>query len=201
MFTGIVESLGRVKALRPAGRRRAGRLDIEAPKAAGSLRKGSSLSVNGACLTVIGKSGKKLSFDLVQETERRTALGRLRPGDRVNLERPLRYNRRIEGHFVLGHVDGVGRVVKVAQKGNEKSFLVQFPRRLRRYFVEKGSVAVDGVSLTLGKVSGNRFWVHGIPHTLKSTNFGGYRTNTLVNIEADILAKLTFTNQKVYCKL
>lgn len=190
MFTGIIESLGRVRALDQAGRRGAGRLEIEAPKAAGSLKKGSSLSVNGACLTVIEKKGNRLSFNLVEETQRRTALGRLRPGDWVNLERPLTYRRRIEGHFVLGHVDGVGRIVKVINKGNQRSFLIQFPKRLKRYFAEKGSVAVDGVSLTLGKVSGGRFWIHGIPYTLKSTNFRAYKISTAVNIEADILAKL-----------
>jgi len=176
-------------------------LEIEAPAVSKGLKIGGSLAVNGACLTVTGKKGSRLFFSVVEETKRRTALGRLKPGDPVNLERPLKFGQRMEGHFVLGHVDGVGEVRRVLSKGGERSFLISFPRPLTPYMVEKGSVAVDGVSLTLGKVRGGSFWIHCIPHTLRSTLFGAYRGKSKVNLEADILAKLVLTTRGGHYKL
>lgn len=184
MFTGIVEAKGRVKKIAP------GVLEIDAGRAAGGLRTGGSLAVNGACLTVVKKKGTRLFFDVVPETLRRTDLGRLKAGDSVNLERSLRFGARVEGHFVLGHVDGLGRVERVRRGKNGRDFFVTFPRALRPYLFEKGSVAVDGVSLTLGKVSAAGFWVHLVPHTLRSTVLGDCRPGTAVNLEADLLAKL-----------
>ena len=191
MFTGIIEAVGHVRGwIGPAT------LEIKAPSFSKALKIGGSLSVNGACLTVVKKTGSAIFFNVVRETKTRTMLGDLVAGDTVNLERPLKLGKRVEGHWVLGHVDGVGRVRKVIKKQNEKSFLISFPGRLRPYFLEKGSVAVNGASLTLGKVARNAFWIHCIPHTLRATNFQGARVGTKVNLEADILAKLVLTRRR-----
>ena len=167
----------------------ADRLEIEVPRISKHLKTGGSLSVNGVCLTVIRKKGRRVFFNVVGETQRRSTLGRLKPGDPVNLERPLKAGGRLEGHLVLGHVDATGKVLEVLSKGREKSFCISFPKNLRRYFVEKGSVAVDGVSLTLGRIRPGSFWVHMIPHTLSCTSSRWYQKNTRVNLEADILLK------------
>ena len=188
MFTGIVEKMGMVETLRAASlhqdRRR---LSLRPPVGWGRLPLGSSIAVDGACLTVSGRAGGILFFDLVKETLKRTHFSSLRPGDFVNLERALRASQRIEGHFVQGHVDGLGQVLKVLCKGREKSFQISFPGALKRYFIEKGSVAVNGVSLTIGKVRPGAFWVHVIPHTLKKTNLHTWEKGSLVNLETDRL--------------
>jgi len=184
MFTGIIEAAGRVRGFSGA------RLEIEVPRNLARLKKGASLAVNGTCLTVAGRSAGTLRFDVVAETRRRTALGILKHGDRVNLERPLKVSSRLDGHFVLGHVDGVGRVKRLTPEKKGMSALVSFPAPIRRFLVEKGSVTVDGVSLTLGKVSKPGFWIHLVPHTLKVTSLGGLKPGTRVNLEADVLAKL-----------
>lgn|SRR3989338_3826984 len=189
MFTGLVEAKGVAQGMKR--QKKTWILEIKAPRVSKSLRIGSSLAVNGVCLTVVSKkAGSRIFFNLVAETRKRSNLGNLRPGDPVNLERPLKLGGRFEGHLVLGHVDGVGQVKRILMKAREKSFLIHFPKPLGRYFVEKGSVAVDGVSMTLGKVAGNRFWIHGIPHTLTHTLFNHYRVNAKVNLEVDLLAKL-----------
>lgn len=188
MFTGIIEGQARVVRLKKRGRD--ARLTLQVPAAFAKLRSGSSVSVNGACLTVSGKGRGKLSFDLLSETMRRTAFSNLSPATPLNLERALRWGRRIEGHFVQGHVDGLGRVLKILTQSREKSFQISFPRRLKRYFLEKGSVAVNGVSLTIGRVRPGSFWVHVIPTTLKKTNLGQTQAGDLVNLETDILLKL-----------
>ena len=185
MFTGIVETLGLVRAVGKSI------IEIDAPEISKDLKIGGSLAVNGVCLTVVKKNGARVSFNLAVETRKRSTLGLLKKGVRVNLERPLKNNSRIEGHFVLGHVDGMGQIVKIFEKPKEKSFCIGFPKRLRHTLVEKGSVTVDGASLTIGKVSGGSFWIHCISHTLQHTNFQFYRQHTRVNLEADILAKLT----------
>ncbi len=184
MFTGIVEAKGVVKKIKP------GTLEIEAGALARGMKIGGSLAVNGACLTVVKKLSGKLSFNVVPETLKRTDLGRLKAGDPVNLERALRFGSRVEGHFVLGHVDGLGKIARIRRIKSGRDFFVAFPKALGRYFFEKGSVTIDGVSLTLGKVSARGFWVHLVPHTLRNTVLGGYRPGTTVNLEADILAKL-----------
>ncbi len=189
MFTGIVETRGRIASALRKGRH--WRLAIEMPASmVSSLKKGASLSVNGACLTVVGKKGKTVDFDVVPETLRRTNLGRLMAGDRVNLERPLRYGRRVDGHFVLGHVDGRAKLQRAVSNKKETRFLVAAPAVTRRFILEKGSVTLDGVSLTVGKVSRKGFWVHVIPHTLNVTTLGSWKAGALINLETDLLAKL-----------
>jgi len=179
MFTGIVEATGRVVSLKGAT------LQLNVPAPLSRLKKGGSLAVNGVCLTVV-KSGQPLSFNLVKETVRRSTLGALKRGDAVNLERPLKSGGRLDGHFVLGHVDGVGRVTKIDEGRRERSIFINYPDGLRRYFVEKGSVTVDGVSLTLGKVGRGGFWLHFIPHTLDKTISRHYALGDRVNLEADL---------------
>ncbi|MGH7198747.1 MAG: riboflavin synthase [Candidatus Omnitrophota bacterium] len=196
MFTGIVETSGIVKGWR----KKPGRtplLEIRCPALSRRVKTGGSIAVNGACLTVTKKNGSSLFFNVIGETKARTTLASLEAGDRVSLERSLKWAGRIEGHFVQGHVDGVGRVRRVLKKGAERSFLIAFPARLKPFIVEKGSVAVDGVSLTIGKTRKGAFWVHCIPHTLKSTNFVLYRAGTKVNVEADIRMKCLAGSGKI----
>lgn len=145
--------------------------------------------MNGVCLSAVSRRGRRVAFDVVSETLRRTTLGALQPGDRVNVERPLRYGSRIEGHCVLGHVDGVGKIDRVRPAGRQKDFRIRFPRRLGRYFFEKGSVAVDGVSLTIGRIEKGAFWIHAIPITLKKTVLGSKKPGDRVHLEADWLVK------------
>ena len=188
MFTGIVEATGRVRSLKTSKGKT--RLEAEAPAFfCSGLKLGGSVSVSGVCLTVVEKTKQTISFDLAGETKKRSTLGRLKKNDAVNLERPLKWNGRLEGHFVLGHVDGTGRIKKIDSAGKEKSFLVGFPKNLKPFILEKGSVAIDGVSLTIGRVAKDAFWVHVIPHTLKATCFGDFKTGAAVNLEADILIK------------
>jgi len=185
-----VEALGVVKSCCALPKQKSLLFQIQTTRWRGSLKAGSSLCVNGVCLTVLKKTGKNIFFNVVNETKKRSTLPFLKAGDQVNLERPLRFQGRLDGHFVLGHVDGVGTIRRIITQGDEKSFLVAFPKPLKLFMVEKGSIAVDGVSLTLGKVARGCFWVHCIPHTLKTTNFKNYRDKTKVNLEADVLAKL-----------
>jgi len=186
MFTGIIEAIGRLRACQTGKKETL--LRIDTPYS--GLKKGASLAVNGVCLTVVGRSKKRYSFHVLNETKKRSNLNKLRPGSFVNLERSLKASGRLEGHFVLGHVDGVGKVIKAVHKDREKSFLVAYPKNLRPYIFEKGSVGIDGVSLTLGKITPKGFWVHCIPHTLKATVLQYYKPGTPVNLEADILLKL-----------
>ena len=188
MFTGIVEATGTVRRFERRYKN-ADTLVLRVPAAMARLKIGASLSVSGVCLTLVLRKGRGLSFNVVRETGNRTTLGNLKSGDRVNLERPLKWNGRVEGHFVLGHVDGVGVVKKLKENAREKSFFIQCPPDVRRFILEKGSVAVDGVSLTVGKADSRGFWTHGIPHTLKYTTLGGLKLNDRVNLEADILIK------------
>ena len=187
MFTGIIEATGTVVSLKK--KRQAARLTLRLPVSFRGLKAGGSLSVNGVCLTMASRKGASFSFDLVQETLRRTTLGHVLKGDYVNLERPMRASDRVHGHFVLGHVDGVGKITAVFVRGRARDFSILFPRAFKRYFVEKGSVAVDGVSLTIGRVKGNSFTVHLIPQTLRRTVFGRLKRGSRVNLEADILMK------------
>jgi len=186
MFTGIIEECGRVGR---GDSPKDSRFVVESKHISREIRIGGSVAVNGVCLTVVRISRNRLFFNLLEETKRRSGLGSLKPGDPVNLEQALRPTSRMEGHFVLGHVDGRGRIRKVVPSGNEKSFLVEFPKAVADYVIEKGSIAVDGVSLTIGKVRSRAFWIHCIPHTLKVTNFHRYEAGTEVNLEADVLLK------------
>jgi riboflavin synthase len=147
------------------------------------------VAVNGVCLTVVEALGSRLAFDAVPETLRRSNLGALSAGSRVNLERPLAANGRLSGHFVQGHVDGVGRIANVTPEGEGVRARIEAPPALTRYVVEKGSIAADGCSLTVAACGGEWFEVALIPHTLAVTILGGWNPGTTVNLEVDILAK------------
>jgi riboflavin synthase len=178
VFTGIVEELGRVRS------RRGGRFEFAAPVVTEDSKLGDSIAVNGCCLTVVDVGPGWWAADVVDETLARTNLGRLAPGDRVNLERPVRLSDRLGGHLVQGHVDAVGEIVDPAP-----ALRVRIPDHLLRYVVEKGSITVDGVSLTVVDVLDDGFTVALIPHTMAVTVLGGRRPGDPVNIEVDVMAK------------
>lgn len=187
MFTGLIEALGVVREVTPTG---AGRdLLIESPAIAGELSLGESVAVNGCCLTVVSHDFQTGLFQAGPETLRRTNLGDLGQGDRVNLERSLRVGDRLGGHIVQGHIDGVGRVDRLLSDGDWVLFWFTCPPELAAQMVSKGSVAVDGVSLTLVDVEQSRFSVALIPHTLAHTTLGIKRPSDPVNLETDLLAK------------
>lgn len=184
MFTGIVEEASQIVAVKP------GRQSTELTIRAGTTASvGGSVAVNGACLTVVGKRGKLLRFDVLNETIRRTNFGALGPGSFVNLERPLRATARLDGHFVQGHVDATGRVRRWEKVGKDYVLEVNAPRQLMKYIVEKGSIAIDGISLTVAGVGRDWFRVWIIPHTRAVTNLRGRHVRDVVNLEVDILAK------------
>lgn len=182
MFTGIIEAIGRVRAVRKTAK--GVWLEVEPPW---RVPAGASVAVSGVCLTA--RPGKGLAFDVIPETLRRTALGRLRPRARVNLERAMVAGGRLDGHIVQGHVDGVGSVVSKSRKGGEVALGIVAPPELRSQIVPKGSIAVDGVSLTVVDVADGRFSVALIPTTLARTTLGRLRKGDRVNLETDVLAK------------
>ncbi len=187
MFTGLVEALGSVTALAAAG---AGReLTVRAPQVAGELALGESVAVNGACLTVVARDEHTFRFEVGPETLARTNLGELKAGDRVNLERSLRVSDRLGGHLVQGHIDGVGQVAERLTEGEWVKVWFRCPPGLAAQMVPKGSVAVDGVSLTLVDVGPDRFSVALIPHTLANTTLGLKGPGAAVNLETDLLGK------------
>jgi riboflavin synthase len=187
VFTGIIEDLATVDDLRRAGD--TARLTLRTGLPGARIQIGDSIAVNGACLTVVGKSRGKLGFDVSAETLRRTTLGTLAHGDRVNLERCLTLDKLIGGHLVQGHVDCLARIVAIAPEGDSMLYEFEAPVNESRYLIEKGSVALDGVSLTVFAIRGARFSVSLIPHTLKVTTLGLKRAGDLVNMECDMLAK------------
>jgi riboflavin synthase len=189
MFTGIVEGTGTVAGLGTAADGSGARLEVEAPFLAGELRLGESVAVNGCCLTVAEPTARGFAADLVAETLRRTALGGLAAGDLVNLERPMALGGRLGGHLVQGHVDGVAEVLERTAVGDGEEVRVELPGALARYVVEKGSVAVDGVSLTVAGVGPGWFAVALVPHTLEVTTLGRRRPGDLVQLEVDVVAK------------
>ncbi|HEY8394546.1 MAG TPA: bifunctional 3,4-dihydroxy-2-butanone-4-phosphate synthase/GTP cyclohydrolase II [Thermaerobacter sp.] len=186
MFTGLIEALGTCRRVEPAGGGR--RLVVAAPGWEG-VRAGDSVAVNGVCLTVVAVAGEELAFDVVPETLRVTTLGHLRAGDPVNLERALRLGDRLGGHLVQGHVDVVGRIAAREPAGNSLWFRIEAPPEFMAYVVPKGSVAVDGISLTVVECDATGFTVAVIPHTAERTTMGTRRPGDLVNLEADIVAK------------
>lgn len=187
MFTGIVEELGRVRSLED--RAGAARLVVQCATVNRDSSVGESVAVNGVCLTAVEVTGEALSFDLARETLDRSTLGRLRAGDPVNMERPLTLATRLGGHLVQGHVDGVAAVRSVERNGARASIRIALPPYLRPYVVEKGSIAVDGVSLTVTAVDDEGFEVALIPHTLAATTLGERGPGDGVNLEADVVAK------------
>jgi len=187
MFTGIVEQIGAVSRLeeRESGRR----IVLTAP-GLGNLTVGASIAVNGVCLTAVETETDSVSVDVIPETLRRTNLGSLEPANLVNLERPMPADGRFDGHIVQGHVDGVGVVESVVRSREAGTVLtVQTPEQLRAYLVEKGSVTIDGVSLTVATVTDTGFEVALIPHTLDATTLGLRKDGDTVNLEMDVLAK------------
>jgi riboflavin synthase len=187
MFTGIVEGTGTVAAV--AATDEGARLEVEAPWLAGRLRLGESVAVNGCCLTVAAATAAGFAADLVAETLRRTALGGLAAGARVNLERPLALGGRLGGHLVQGHVDGVAKVLDRRPVGAGEEVRIELPPELERYVVEKGSIAVDGVSLTVAGLGPGWFAVALVPHTLEVTTLGRRRPGDPVQLEVDVVAK------------
>lgn len=187
MFTGIVEEAGKVHEIRSG--KRSTELTVRAAKIGRALRVGNSVAVNGACLTVISSRRGSLKFDVLNETLRRTNLQFVKHGSLVNLERPLRADARLDGHFVLGHVDGRGTVRRFAREGKDYVLDITAPRSIMRYVVEKGSIAVDGISLTVAGVGRDWFRIWIIPHTREVTNLRACRDGDVVNLEADILGK------------
>jgi riboflavin synthase len=186
MFTGLVEGLGTVVSTEMRGT--GCRLVVAAPESM-DVAIGDSVAMNGCCLTVVEIAGRGWSFDLGDETLKRTNLGELRCGDGANLERALAANARLGGHFVQGHVDGRGTVAEILQSGEWTTMVFRIPEALSRYMVEKGSIAVDGVSLTIVESHPDRFSVMLIPHTLASTTLGRRKVGDSVNLEVDLLAK------------
>ena len=187
MFTGIVEEAGRVEAIHEGTRSTV--LRVRTRKVGRGLKVGSSITVNGACLTVVASRNATLRFDVLNETLRRTNLGSVQRGSLVNLELPLRADARLDGHFVLGHVDARGKVRRFERSGTDYVLDVEAPQSVMKYIVEKGSVAVDGISLTVAGVGKNWFRVWIIPHTREVTNLSPRVAGDLVNIEVDILGK------------
>jgi riboflavin synthase len=187
VFTGIIEELGEVVALQ--SRDDSAVLVVRASLVANDVPHGASVAVNGVCLTVVGATGARLSFDVMAETLKRSVIGSLRPGERVNLERAVRADGRLDGHIVQGHVDGTG--VLISRTPGEAWDLIRFgmPAELARYVAEKGSIAVDGISLTVTAVGDDWFEVGLIPETLRATTLGAKQPGDPVNLEVDVLAK------------
>ena len=187
MFTGLVEELATVDALRQEGP--GVRLVVRAPLVAEDAHVGDSIAINGCCLTVVERTGERLAFEAGSETLGRTNLGRLQAGSRVNLERSLRVGDRLGGHYVSGHIDALGTLDERRDEGPWAFLWFRVPARLTRQMAAKGSIAVDGVSLTLVEVAAERFSVALIPHTLAATTLGDLSVGDSVNIETDLLAK------------
>lgn len=197
MFAGIVEGMGTVVQLGPStGTSGNRRLDLDLCGFLDGSPLGASIAINGTCLTLAASSGTVGGFDVVPETLRLTNLGELKPRDRVNVERSLRVGDRVDGHFVQGHVDGLGLVVSNCMENGEWRIRVRAPRDLMKFIVRKGSITVDGTSLTVADVDEEQFSVALIPTTLERTVLGTRRAGDRVNLETDILARLVITRME-----
>ena len=188
MFTGIIQSIGEVAALEPKGgdlrlRIRTGKLDLA------DVQLGDSIAVNGVCLTAVDLPGDGFWADVSGETLARTTLGALRSGSRVNLEKALTPTTRLGGHLVSGHVDGIGEVVSRVPAARSERFVIRAPDALAKYIAEKGSICVDGISLTVNALRGAEFELNIVPHTLQETTMSDFRPGTQVNLEVDIIAR------------
>jgi len=198
MFTGIVEGLGRITGIGFAEQGK--RFTIEADFTLDEVRIGNSIAVSGACLTAVEIKADRFKADVSPETLAKTTLGGRKIGDRVNLERALRFSDRLDGHLVSGHVDGVGRMIRSNRSGSAIHISVTVPELLSRYIITKGSIALDGVSLTVNQCDKHHFEVSIIPHTAKETTIGFLKNGDLVNIETDMIGNyverfITHTDQ------
>ena len=189
MFTGIIEEVGRVERIEQQGAKR--RLTVSCEKLVAELKIGDSVAVSGVCLTAVDVAPESFSADLAQETWLRTSFSRLNPGALVNLERPMRANGRFDGHVVQGHVDGTGKVISFEPipNGNDYSLIINVPSELTRYIVAKGSLSIEGISLTVAAIEGTQVRVAIIPHTAEVTNLRFLRAGDAVNLEVDVIAK------------
>jgi riboflavin synthase len=190
MFTGIVEGIGIVEKINQNTKNRSAyQMTIDLGVHAKGLKVGQSVALNGVCLSVTKISKNKCDFDMIDETIKKTDLGNLKKGSIVNIERSLKVGARMEGHFVLGHVDGVGTIIKIEKKPKEIKVWFEVPKKLSKFVVQKGSIAIDGISLTVVDFIKNMASVCLIPHTVKVTNFQTKKVGDKVNIETDILGK------------
>jgi riboflavin synthase len=201
MFTGIIEHVGRIESFEPTGASLSqseadarpdpsgARIRVHAGPLAASLAKSGSIAVNGCCLTAVDVSGESFSADLSGETLRRTNLGEMKPGARVNLERPLTAMKELGGHFVQGHVDGVARVARLEPEGPNWWLGVRLPAELARYVAMKGSIALDGISLTVAALRADVVDTAIIPYTYENTNLSSLKVGDPMNVECDVLAK------------
>ncbi|MDH5591840.1 MAG: riboflavin synthase, partial [Gammaproteobacteria bacterium] len=188
MFTGIIAAKGKIERIQPQGGDL--RLNIDTQKLdLTDVKLGDSVAVNGVCLTVVEMRDNKLGFDVSRESLDRTSLGSVQTGSEVNLEKALAVGDRLGGHFVSGHVDGLGTVVSRQESARSVQFRFEVPSGLERYIAEKGSVCIDGVSLTVNNVADNWFEVNIIPHTMQETIISNYRVATKVNLEVDLIAR------------
>lgn len=191
MFTGLVEETGKLIDKLKTGD--GYQLKISAQKVTGDLEIGSSIAVNGCCLTVVKKENNTFSLDTIEETLKKTNLGELKIGDRINLERPLKAEARLGGHFVLGHVDTTGEVTDIKELSNSHFMTIKFPDEFKKYLIYVGSVAIDGVSMTVAQLDKNSFSVGIIPHTWEETIFSDKKIGSTVNLEFDVLGKYVET--------
>jgi riboflavin synthase len=187
MFTGIIEGLGTLSAIRPAGQGK--RLTIDADYTLDQTQIGDSIAVNGACLTVVKVNLKRFEADLSPETLEASTFERAKIGDRVNLERAMRLSDRIDGHLVAGHVDGIGVIKERKKAGNAVIVTIGVPEALSRYMIHKGSIAIDGISLTINACEAKRIMVSIIPHTAERTTIGMKQNGDPVNLETDMIGK------------
>ena len=187
MFTGLVEEKGELLQKIKTGD--GYQLEIKASKIMEDLNIGSSISVNGCCLTVVKKAGNTFSVDTIEETLKKTNLGTLVPGAKVNLERPLKADARLGGHFVLGHVDTKGEVLQIKELSNSHFITIGYPEEFKKYLIYVGSVSIDGVSMTVAQLEGNTFSVGIIPFTWQETIFSDKKVGDTVNLEFDVLGK------------
>ena len=183
MFTGIIEYLGIVR------KNSKKELILQAPEISAKIKEGDSLAVNGVCLTLTKKERDFLYFSLSEETLCKTNLGLLKPGNKVNLEMPLTLQTPLSGHLVTGHVDGKGKVIKIEKRALGKRLFISFPKDLRKYIIPKGSIAINGVSLTVASLSENHMEIELIPFTLEHTNLNQLKTGDIINIECDLIGK------------
>ena len=190
MFTGIVEGIGTVNKISKITKNRSAiEMTIDLGKQVKGLKIGQSVALNGVCLTATKLSKSKCIFEMIEETTKKTDLGNLKVGGVVNIERSLKAGDRLEGHFVLGHVDGVGVIKKIVKKSKEVQVYFEVPKSLAKYVVKKGSIAIDGISLTVVDIKKTLASVSLIPHTIEITNFHTKKVGDKVNIETDILGK------------